>query len=110
MVMAVEPQLSFGELSQIVQTIAVIGGGGIILVKMGRMMGMFEQIGTQQAEEISEIKGELKDLGKLLTTVAVQKNEINNLRDQVVMMQRQMDDMRHGEGFVLPISPKPTGV
>ena len=86
--------IGLSELSQVIQTAAVVFGGAIILVKMGRMMGAFEQIGKRQAMEITEIKSELKDLSKLLTTVAVQKNELNNLREQFVIIQRQLEEIR----------------
>ena len=45
-----------------IEITAVIGGGAAILIKMGRMMGVFETIGKQQSAEIRELKSDVKEL------------------------------------------------
>lgn len=98
--MAVDSGLTLTQTVQIIEALAMIGGGGLILIKMGRMMGMFESIGRQQAEEITEIKDEIKEIRTVVTTVAVQKTEINNLRDELTMLRTTVDELRHGKGIV----------
>lgn len=96
-------------LLQLIQITAMIGGGALILLRMGRMMGAFETIGTQQSREITMIKDEIKEIRTVVTHVAVQKVEINSLREEVGYLRKTLDELRHGEGFTLPIHPKPQG-
>lgn len=81
--------------------IALVGGGIIILLRMGRMMGAFETIGAQQATEIGEMKQELKNLNALITTVAVQKAEMASMQQQISLLTGWYDELRHGRGYVL---------
>lgn len=46
------------------ELLAVIIGVAGILYRLGRMTERFEQIGTQQAKEITELKDTVKDLVK----------------------------------------------
>lgn len=92
--------LTLTQTVQIIEALAMIGGGGMILVKMGKMMGVFESIGKQQAEEITEIKEEIKEIRTVVTTVAVQKTEINGLRDELKFLRDAYNELRHGKGII----------
>lgn len=83
-----------------VELLAIVLGGGAILIKMGRMMGEFATIGKQQAGEIAEIKQEVKQLNTLITTVAVQKAEMSSIREELSLLRRWYDELRHGRGYV----------
>jgi len=83
--------------------VEIIGGGlalGAIIVKMGRMAGTFEAVSRQQTEEITEMKDELKKLNEVVTTVAVQKKEIENLQSQITTLTKWYDELRHGVGMI----------
>lgn len=83
-----------------IEVLAVISGGAAILVKMGRMMGSFEMIGKQQALEIGNLKDEVKELTVLVTAVAVQKVELASLREEISLLRKWYDELRHGQGYV----------
>jgi hypothetical protein len=83
-----------------VKALGIIGGAVVILLRMGRMAGQFEMIGKQQAQEITEIKREMKVMSDTVTTVAVQKNEIANIHEDITRLYRWYDELRHGRGYV----------
>ena len=90
---------------QVLMALAFLGGGGMFLVKMGRMMGIFEQNSIQHAAQLKEIKGDVKALSVVLTTVAVQKEELLALRRDLTRAQDNIADLRHGRGYVLRDQP-----
>lgn len=47
---------------KLVEIASILGGGGALFYRTGRMTMKFEQIGAQQAEEISELKLAVKEL------------------------------------------------
>ena len=51
-------------------------------------------------DEIGEMKDELKKLAHVITIQAVQTKEIENLREQLVMLQRTVEELRRGNGYV----------
>lgn len=82
------------------EIIALVMGGGMILIRMGKMAGGFEAIGRQQACEISELKSEVKGLSALITTVAVQKIELEGIRSDIERLTKWYDELRHGKGII----------
>jgi regulator of replication initiation timing len=58
--------------------LVVIGIGGI-LYRLGRMTEKFEQVGQQQAQEISELKNSVKELVK--TNVRLERIEERQLSE-----------------------------
>lgn len=71
-------------------TLLGFGGTGILLAfKLG---GFTKSIEAMQIE-IVELKEVAKAVGSVLTTVAVQKAELEHLRSDV-------DDLKHGRGLV----------
>jgi hypothetical protein len=51
-------------------------------------------------EEIHEMNTELAELKKVVVVQAVQTTRIDNIRDQLTMLQRNVEDLRRGDGFV----------
>lgn len=64
------------------------------------MAGTFESVAKRQNEEISEIREEIKGLASLVTQVAVQKNEIANVREDLTRVIGWYDELRHGIGLI----------
>lgn len=52
--------------------------------------------------DISEIKEDLKMLNKLVMDVALQNARIDNLGQSIVNMQRDIHELRRGEGYITP--------
>ena len=50
--------------------------------------------------EVQGIQIELKKLSEVVTQMAVQTVRIDNLSDQFTMLQRNVEDLRRGNGFV----------
>jgi|SRR5277367_2700945 len=51
-------------------------------------------------DDIMEMKEELHQLAEVIVIQAVQTSKIENLTSQVVMLQRNLEDLRRGDGFV----------
>lgn len=73
-----------------VEVLAIVGGGGFALFKLGRLWG-------RMAVDIEALKNETKKVGDILTTIAVQKQQIETI-------ERRIEELRHGEGFIFPLS------
>lgn len=87
----------------VAQIFAILGGGGAVAYRIGRATQRVEnsidlqKISNQQtASAISELKADIAALKAVLTDVALQKAEIDQLR-------KWYDELRRGEGFVYPI-------
>ncbi len=88
---------------KLAQLAALVVGGGTIIYRMSRMATTFELIGKQQAKEISEVKVEVRELGKMVTDLAVQKTRLDNQAERLNLLDKRYEELRHGEGFVYPL-------
>lgn len=79
-------------LGDILVLLGLAGTGIHLAFKTGR----FSQSVENMQAEIKELKEVAKAVSDVLTTVAVQKSEIEHLRADI-------NEIRHGEGFVLPL-------
>ena len=52
-------------------------------------------------EQLDGVQDELKKLAEVITTQAVQTTRIDNLNSQVTTMQRELSDLRRGNGFIV---------
>lgn len=86
---------------------------GVIVWRLSALTTRFETIGGIQAAEITEIKNAITKMEAVVTTVAVQKERLDNQADRlnqverrtddrVSRLERQFDELRHGEGLILP--------
>lgn len=90
--------------------IAVIAGLAINLIaifvaiyKLGLAVGKFEKIGEQQASEITQLKEAVKGVGELITKLAVQTQRQDVFSERLNRIEKLLDDMRRGEGYILPL-------
>ena len=51
--------------------------------------------------EVTDMRDELKDLKAVIIQQAVQTERLENLQSQVVLLQRNVEDLRRGQGFVV---------
>lgn len=51
-------------------------------------------------DEVKQMKDELKKLAEVITQQAVQTARIDNLRDQVTFLQKTVEDLRRGAGWI----------
>lgn len=76
---------------------------GIAVYKLGRAVERFENIGMQQANEISELKRAVSGIGEIVTKIAVSNVRMDELTTRLNRHEAKLDEFAHGEGFVLPI-------
>lgn len=89
-----------GTIAFVVNLIAVI----IAVYKMGRAVEKFENIGTQQAHEIAELKIAVTTVSKLITETSLQSQRLDMIEERMGQQYRLIEEMRRGEGFILPPS------
>jgi hypothetical protein len=85
---------------KLIEVIGIVGGGGLILIRLGRTTGRVELAMKQQADEIKGLKDEMKVVNTLLTDVAVQKQRLDTMDARMDTLDRRYDELRHGDGFV----------
>lgn len=75
--------------------ILVLFGLGGTVISLAYRAGRFAETLTAMQAEIVDLKNVAKGVTQVLTTVAVQKVELQHLRIDV-------DELKHGRGFVIP--------
>ena len=77
----------------VVQTVLFLLGGYAMVIRND---------GSNQnlREDVKGIEKELKKLSEVITGQAVQTTRIDNLAAQVTMLYRNLEELRHGNGFV----------
>lgn len=90
-----------------IEILSTIGAVGVVVYKLGRTVEKFEAIGMQQANEIGELKHDVKSMEQIITQVAVQTNRQDTFEQRLARVEKLQDDMRRGEGFILPLNPRP---
>jgi hypothetical protein len=56
--------------------------------------------------QMSEFKAEIRKLAEVVTKQVLADQRISTMNDQITLLQKQLDEVRHGEGFVFPLSRK----
>lgn len=91
-----------------------LGGGGALFYRIGRMSERVEAAITGQADNIAALQTDVRELNKLMTSVAVQQQRLDTHDHRMDMVERLVDDIRRGEGRIWPLerslkAPKPSG-
>lgn len=60
---------------------------------------------TKVKDNISDIKEELKELRKVMTTQVDHASRLGRVEADVREVRSDIKELRHGEGFVLPLKP-----
>src|SRR5579872_2832245 len=72
--------------------------------RIGRMSGTMEKSLDTQNGMIGELKNEISKLGDVLVKMAIQTTRVDSLSEQVTQLNRLVDDLRRGEGMILPFA------
>lgn len=83
--------------------VATIAGLSAVIFRLGKATSKFEQIGKQQSQEIVDLKMSVTDINKTLVQVALQTDRLNGLSERQTRVEKLIDDLRRGEGFILPL-------
>ena len=73
---------------------------GAFLYRRGSGDSKLENAVTQAVAEITELKQDVKKMGEVLVQLAVQKTELNAMKDQISMVLKWYDELRRGTGWV----------
>ncbi|MDE2096845.1 MAG: hypothetical protein KGL39_06320 [Patescibacteria group bacterium] len=84
-----------------VEILTLIAGAFGIAIRLGRAVERFEQVGVRHGQELTELKGEIKLLKDVVVKVAVQNERIDNLEHRQRLMDDRMEELRHGNGYVV---------
>lgn len=91
-------------LGTIIQTGVLVAGGIAALVTMRNTVASLkvdaEAAKRDNKEQFNNIQTELKKMGDILINMARFDERITNLDKRVTSQGRQIDELRHGEGFV----------
>ncbi len=86
---------TLGNVLSVVQILSILFGGGLVAFRLGRTTATMQTSLAGQNLAIDDLKAEIKKLGDVLTKLAVQEQRLN-------MLDKHIDELRHGEGFVYP--------
>lgn len=86
-----------------VTALAAVIGIAVTMSKLGRMAGVMETTLVNQNATISGLKKEIEKLGEIVVQIAVQKTELSGMRQDIIDLRRQVNELAHGEGFVFPL-------
>lgn len=102
--------MTFGEIVGVVMAgVAIITVVITLLAlssRLGKMAGALEAGLQHQNVIISELKDEVVSLRKVITDIAVFRAELGNLTQQVNRLDKTVDELRHGEGYVFPLTAR----
>lgn len=79
---------------------------GIVLQTLIFLAGLYGMVlrtdwqGKGLRDDMIEMKEDMKRLADVVTTQAVQTQQIEHLTGQITMLQRNLEDLRRGNGFV----------
>lgn len=94
----------------ILTLLALLGGGAWYLitshfdqVQLRKEMTLFKETVKEDVDELKQDVGSLRDV---LVTLAQHGERFSNIEGRVSRNETAIDDLRRGEGFVLPLRPR----
>ena len=110
---AMDSNISIGLIMQVIASGATLGGIGFAIFKLGRNTqkvenGINQAIIAAEAQkvEMTDLKSEVRELGKVLTQMAVTTTRLDAISGSVDRLNKWVDELRHGEGFVYPLDSR----
>lgn len=91
---------SLDTILKLVEIGSILIGGGTVSFTIGRTLARFETSLTLQAKDVIDLKTDVKKIGELMTTVAVQNQRMDGMSERLNMIDKRFDELRHGEGWV----------
>lgn len=80
-------------LGSIIQVVTIAGGGMLVLITMKNTVAVLQR-------DVGAIQVEIKKMGDILTKMAVTETRLDNMDLRVTNSERDIRDMRRGEGFI----------
>ena len=76
-----------------IQVAAMIGGGLIVLATLRNTVSRLQG-------DVGSIQTEIKKMGDILTKMAVAENRLDNTDTRLTAIERDLRDLRRGNGFI----------
>lgn len=99
--------MQFDTAIKLIELLTFLGGGSLILVRLGQYAGKFEQMTRRQSDEIKDLKNEVKEIKTVVSDLAVQSNRIDNISQRMTQLDEKVERLRQGHGFDLPFKFHP---
>lgn len=77
-------------IGNVIEIISILGGGLLVLISLNNTVGNLKT-------DVTDMKAELKKVGEVLIAIAVTTTRLDALEQDI-------RELKHGEGFVLPLS------
>lgn len=91
------------EIAAIVTALAAVVGIAVTMTKLGRMAGIMEVSLSAQKADIGEMRDDIRALNKVVHELAIQQTRMDAMSLHITRLDKQVQDMAHGEGFVFPL-------
>lgn len=102
--MIMSDTLSFDTILRIAEFLAIVGGGGLVLIRLGATTQRLESTLSSQGREIGELKKALTEVSRVLVDVALQKQRLDTHDKRLDEHAARLSELAHGEGFIFPLS------
>jgi hypothetical protein len=93
--MSSEAWVAVGALS--IQTLLYLLGVLVISIRSDTRQKVYTE---RLQQDMNDMKQELKKLAEVIIQQAVQTTQLNNLASQVTSIERRVEELRHGNGWV----------
>lgn len=104
MVPAVVMDVNLNTIALLGNAVMLVGSVAAVVYKLGRAVEKFEAIGAQQASEITQLKAEVKIVTEVMTKIALTTQRQDVLEQRLNRQEQLLDDVRRGEGMILPLN------
>lgn len=84
----------FGDVLVIISFVAIVA---VQIFRAGRVPLMMENM----QQDLRDQKQSIQKISDTLVQVAVQKTRLDGQQEQMTILQRQIEDMRNGRGFIV---------
>lgn len=98
-----DPSVSLDAALKIIEILSILGGGGVVTYKFGRMSEKVEAAITVQGRNIVALQDDVRKLNELVTSVALQGQRLDTHDRRIDLIEQRWEDLRRGEGYVLPL-------
>ena len=76
------------------EIISIIGSAALLMYRLGRTTERFEQVGTQQAAEIGQLKIAIEKMGALAVVTARQDERMNAMDQRMLTQGQRLDEFQ----------------
>jgi len=76
------------------EIVSIVGSAAALMYKLGRTTERFEQVGTQQATEISQLKASIQKMEGLMVSIARQDERMTAMDQRMLTQGQRLDEFQ----------------